>query len=71
MMDSRLYLPEAWCDDSSRCEVAGIPEESRVFKKKKENKQILGMDQYQTRKRPVWHHQIALNFCAERKVTLL
>jgi SRSO17 transposase len=28
----------------------------------KENKQILGMDQYQTRKWIAWHHQIALNF---------
>jgi SRSO17 transposase len=28
----------------------------------KENKQILGMDQYQTRKWLAWHHQIALNF---------
>jgi SRSO17 transposase len=27
----------------------------------KENKQILGMDQYQTRKWLAWHHQIALN----------
>ena len=27
----------------------------------KENKQILGMDQYQTRKWSAWHHQIALN----------
>jgi len=28
----------------------------------KENKQILGMDQYQTRKWLAWQHQIALNF---------
>ena len=28
----------------------------------KEYKQILGMDQYQTRKWLAWHHQIALNF---------
>jgi len=28
----------------------------------KENKQILGMDKYQTRKWLAWHHQIALNF---------
>jgi SRSO17 transposase len=34
MADSRLYLPEDWCNDSSRCQAAGIPEESRVFKKK-------------------------------------
>ena len=27
----------------------------------KENKQILGMDKYQTRKWLAWHHQIALN----------
>ena len=28
----------------------------------KENKQILGMDSYQTRKWQAWYHQIALNF---------
>ena len=28
----------------------------------KENKQILGMDKYQTRKWLAWYHQIALNF---------
>jgi SRSO17 transposase len=28
----------------------------------KENKQILGMDKYQIRKRLAWHHQITLNF---------
>jgi len=28
----------------------------------KENKQIPGMDEYQTRKWAVWQHQIALNF---------
>jgi len=28
----------------------------------KENKQVLGMDKYQTRKWLAWHHQIALNF---------
>ena len=25
MVDARLYLPQAWCDDSERCEEAGIP----------------------------------------------
>ncbi len=28
----------------------------------RENKQVLGMDKYQTRKRLAWYHQIALNF---------
>jgi len=28
----------------------------------KESKQILGLDQYQTRKWTAWHHQVALNF---------
>lgn len=34
MVDARLYLPQAWCDDSARCEKAGIPEDSRDFKMK-------------------------------------
>jgi SRSO17 transposase len=34
MVDGRLYLPEDWCNDSSRCQEAGIPGESRGFKKK-------------------------------------
>ena len=41
----------------------------------KENKQLLGMDKYQTRKWLAWHHQIALNIFivylySERKVAL-
>ena len=40
MVDARLYLPEAWCEDSVRCEEAGIPEEARRFKKKWE----IGLD---------------------------
>jgi len=28
----------------------------------KESKQILGLDQFQTRKWKSWHHQVALNF---------
>jgi len=34
LMDARLYLPESWCDDSERCDKAGIPEEEREFKTK-------------------------------------
>jgi SRSO17 transposase len=34
MVDSRLYLPEAWCKDPARCEEAGVPKKERVFKKK-------------------------------------
>ena len=34
MVDARLYLPESWCDDSARCDVAGIPEADRTFKMK-------------------------------------
>ena len=26
-IDYRLYLPEAWCEDSARRKAAGIPEE--------------------------------------------
>jgi SRSO17 transposase len=34
MVDARMYLPESWCEDSARCEEAGIPEDERTFKKK-------------------------------------
>lgn len=34
MVDARLYLPKAWCDDQSRCEKAGIPAAHRTFKTK-------------------------------------
>jgi len=36
MVDARLYLPEAWCDDPDRCEEAGIPNGNRAFKTKLE-----------------------------------
>jgi len=29
-----LYLPKDWCDDPSRCDQAGVPEEDRGFKTK-------------------------------------
>ncbi len=34
MVDARLFLPESWCDDESRCREAGIPEQYRAFKPK-------------------------------------
>ena len=34
MIDERLYLPESWTDDEARCEKAGIPEGSLIFKTK-------------------------------------
>jgi len=34
MVDSRLFLPESWCNNDSRCQEAGIPEGDRVFKPK-------------------------------------
>ena len=34
LVDARLYLPKAWCDDPQRCEKAGIPEDERAFKTK-------------------------------------
>lgn len=36
LIDVRLYLPEDWCNDTERCEEAGIPETERVFKTKAE-----------------------------------
>jgi SRSO17 transposase len=36
MVDARLYLPKAWCDDKARCEKAGIPVAHRTFKTKLE-----------------------------------
>jgi SRSO17 transposase len=36
MVDVRLYLPKDWCDYSMRCQEAGIPGISRVFKTKLE-----------------------------------
>lgn len=34
MVDARLYLPKDWCDNPSRCDEAGIPQENRTFKTK-------------------------------------
>lgn len=34
MVDARLYLPKAWCNDPDRCKEAGIPESNRIFKTK-------------------------------------
>ena len=31
LSDIRLYLPESWCDQPSRCEKTGIPEDRRRF----------------------------------------
>jgi SRSO17 transposase len=36
LIDTRLYLPESWCNDSKRCDKAGIPEDHRQFKMKTE-----------------------------------
>lgn len=36
VMDAELYLPEAWTQDASRCEAAGIPEDLREFRTKGE-----------------------------------
>ena len=40
LVDSRLYLPESWCQDAARCNEAGIPVEERDFK----TKQSLAID---------------------------
>lgn len=34
MVDARLFLPESWSKDQSRCQEAGIPEKDRNFKPK-------------------------------------
>ena len=34
MVDARLFLPESWCNNSSRCQEAGIPKGDRIFKPK-------------------------------------
>ena len=36
LLDFRLYLPESWVSDNARCDDAGIPLESQVFKTKAE-----------------------------------
>jgi SRSO17 transposase len=36
LVDTRLYLPKSWCNNSAKCETAGIPEQDRVFKTKPE-----------------------------------
>jgi SRSO17 transposase len=36
LIDKRLYLPQEWTNDPTRCEDAGIPPERQVFKKKPE-----------------------------------
>ena len=34
LIDTRLYLPEAWCQADARCEKAAIPEAERQFRSK-------------------------------------
>ncbi len=36
LIDSRLYLPQSWTEDSHRCDKAGIPKEDQVYKTKPE-----------------------------------
>jgi SRSO17 transposase len=36
IIDTRIYLPKSWTDDSARCKKAGIPKEDQVFKTKTE-----------------------------------
>ena len=34
LIDTRLYLPEAWCNDEARCKKAAIPKDKRSFRSK-------------------------------------
>lgn len=34
LIDTRLYLPEDWCQDAARCKKAAIPESERLFRSK-------------------------------------
>jgi SRSO17 transposase len=34
LVDTRLYLPEAWCSDDARCQKAAIPKDERQFRSK-------------------------------------
>lgn len=34
LIDTRLYLPEVWCSDDTRCQKAAIPESERTFRTK-------------------------------------
>jgi SRSO17 transposase len=34
MVDARLFLPEAWCNDTARMDEAGVPDAEREFKMK-------------------------------------
>lgn len=34
LIDTRLYLPETWCNDEARCRKAAIPKELRQFRSK-------------------------------------
>ena len=36
LVDKALYLPEAWIEDPTRCEEAGVPEQAQVLKTKPE-----------------------------------
>jgi len=34
LIDAKLYLPEAWCNDDERCKKAAIPQDKRQFQSK-------------------------------------
>ena len=36
MIDARLFLPKDWCNDTKRCQEAGIPQEGMAFRSKLE-----------------------------------
>ena len=53
LINERLYLPKGWVDDPVRCNVAGIPENERIFRTKAE----LALEMIQEARRQKLHYR--------------